>query len=82
MTPVGLEEDGVDLGKVDGFGALSHGFNKGADAEVFGGSEGSFGSAGDETEGFFGEGAVRQACSVELSVDVFGEVGGGVGLRR
>lgn len=52
MTPVGLEEDGVDLGEVDGFGAVSHGFNQGADAEVFGGSECSFGTAGDEAKGF------------------------------
>jgi len=27
MTPVGLEEDGVNLGKVDGFGAISDGFD-------------------------------------------------------
>jgi hypothetical protein len=35
MTPVWLEEDGVDLGNVDGFGASSDGFDHGADAEIF-----------------------------------------------
>lgn len=42
VTPVGLEEDGVDLFEVDGFGAVSDGFDHAADAEVFDGSEGSF----------------------------------------
>ena len=42
MTPVGLEEDGVNLGKVDGFGAISDGFDHGADAEIFDGTEGAF----------------------------------------
>ena len=38
MTPVGLEEDGVHLLEVDGLGAVSHGFDEGADVEVFNGS--------------------------------------------
>ena len=29
MTPVGLEEDRVDLGEIDGFGAVSDGFSGG-----------------------------------------------------
>lgn len=77
MTPVGLEEDGVDLGEVDGFGAISDGFDHGADAEVFDGTEGAFGTACDEVGGGFGEGGVRESDAFELVVDVGGEVGGG-----
>lgn len=42
MSPVWLEEDGVDLLEIDGFGTVSNGFNEGGDAEVFHGSEGAF----------------------------------------
>lgn len=49
VTPVGLEEDGVDLFEIDGLGAVADGFDEGADAEVFDGSERTFGGA-DETQ--------------------------------
>jgi hypothetical protein len=81
MTPVGLEEDGVDLGKIDGFGAVSDGFDHGTYAEVFDGSEGAFGAACDEVGGGFGEGGVREADAFDLVVDVGGEVGGGEGFE-
>lgn len=42
MPPVGLQEDGVDLLEVDGFGAVTNGFNHGTNAEVFDGPEGAF----------------------------------------
>lgn len=77
VTPVGLEEDGVDLGEVDGFGAVADGFDHGADAEVFDGSEGSFCASCDEVGGGVGEGAVWEANAFELVMDVGGEVGGG-----
>lgn len=70
MTPVGLHEDGVDLGKVDGFGLVADGFYEGADAEVFDGAEDAFGGTHNEVEGRFGEGVVRQADAVELGEDV------------
>lgn len=38
VTPVGLEKDGVDVAEVDGFGLVASGFDKGSQAEVFGGS--------------------------------------------
>lgn len=81
MTPVGLEEDGVDLGEIDGFGAVSDGFDHGANAEVFDGSQGAFGAACDEVGGGIGEGGVREADAFELVVDVAGEVGGGEGFE-
>jgi hypothetical protein len=77
MTPVGLEEDGVDLLEVDGFGAVPDGFDHAANAEVFDGSEGAFGASCDEVGGGFGEGGVRETDAFELGVDVGGEVGGG-----
>jgi hypothetical protein len=42
VTPVGLEEDGVDLGEAYSFGAVADGFDHGADAEVFDGAQGAF----------------------------------------
>ena len=81
MPPVGLEEDGVDLFEVDGFGAVSDGFDHGADAEVFDGAEGSFGAACDEVGGGFGEGGVWESDAVELVCDVGGEVCGGEGFE-
>ena len=77
MTPVGLEEDGVDLGEVDGFGAVADCFDHGPNAEVFDGSEGAFGGSCDEVGGGLREGAVGEADAFELGVDVGGEVGGG-----
>ena len=64
VPPVGLEQDCVDLLETDGFGAVSHGFDHGADTEVFDGSEGAFRASDDELEGFICEGAVRQANAV------------------
>ena len=78
MTPVRLKEDGVDLGGIDGFGAVANGFDQGTDAEVFDGSEGAFAAACDEVEGGFGEGAVRQTDLVELAFD---ELDKGVGTE-
>ena len=69
MTPVGLHEDGVDLGEIDGFGLGADGFDEGAEAEVFDGTQGAFGAANDEVESFFGEGGMRKADTVELSED-------------
>ena len=81
MTPVGLEEDGVDLGEIDGFGAVSDGFDHGANTEVFDRSQGAFGASCDEVGGGIGEGGVREADAFELVVDVGGEVGGGEGFE-
>ena len=72
VPPVGLHEDGVDLFEIDGFGAATNGFNEGADAEVFNGTQGAFGNTEDEGGGILGEGAVRESGAVELGVDVVG----------
>ena len=66
MTPVGLEEDGVNLGKVDGFGAISDGFDHGADAEIFDGTEGAFSATCDEVGRGFCEGCVWKLLRTSL----------------
>ena len=81
MPPVGLEQDGVDLLEIDGFGLVAHGFDHGSDAEVSDGSESAFGASGDEVDGFFGKGGVGQADALELGVDEVGEINGGEGFE-
>jgi hypothetical protein len=73
VTPVGLEEDGVDLLEIDGLGAVADGFDERTDAEVFDGSEGAFRGADDEVEGLLREGVVGKADVIELAVDVVGD---------
>lgn len=51
MTPVGLEQDGVDVLGVDGFGLVAHGLDHGTDAEVFDRPDRALRAAGDETLG-------------------------------
>jgi hypothetical protein len=69
VTPVRLHEHGVDLFETDGFCLVSHGFEQGADAEVFYSTQGAFGTALDEREGFGAECGVGEAYAVELIVD-------------
>ena len=69
---MGLHEDGVDLFEIDGSGVKSDGFDEGADAEVFNGTQGAFGNTEDQGGGILGEGAVRESGAVELGVDVVG----------
>ena len=71
---MGLHEDGVDLGKVDGFGLVANGFDEGSNAEVFDGAENAFGGPNDEVEGWFGEGVVRETDSIKLGEDVVFEL--------
>ena len=76
FAPVGLQEDAVDLLQVDGFGAVAHGLEHGAEAEVSGAPEDALGGADDEAERVVGEGRVGECHLVELGAD---EVGHGVG---
>ena len=72
VPPVGLHEDGVDSFEIDGFGVISDGFNEGADAEVFNGTQGAFGDAEDEGGGILGEGVARESSAVGASIDIVG----------
>ena len=80
MTPVGLHEDGVDLFEIDGFCAVTDGFEQGAEAEVFHGAQGSFRGPYDECGGVLGKGAVRESDTIQLAVDEVLKCGGCEGV--
>ena len=69
MPPVRLHKYGVDLFEIDNFSLVPNGFDQRPDAEVFDGSQGSFGEAEDEIDCLVGEGLVRKTSEVELLVD-------------
>ncbi|MBK7582067.1 MAG: hypothetical protein IPI67_17905 [Myxococcales bacterium] len=73
-----LEQDAVDLLQVDGFGAVAHGFEQGAEAEVSGAAQDALGRADDEAERVVSEGRVGERHLVELGAD---EVGHAVGCE-
>jgi len=81
VTPVGLHEHGVDLFEINGFGAVTHGFDEGSDTEVSHGPQDALGDAQDDVEGVVGEGVVRQAGLVQLGVHVGFEGVGGEGFE-
>ena len=52
---MGLEEDAVDLGEVDGLDAIADGLEECSEAEVSDAAEDAFGGACDEGEGVVGQ---------------------------
>ena len=76
---MGLHEDGVDLFEINGFGAVTDGFEQGTEAEVFYGAQGTFRSPYDEGSGVFGEGAVRESDTVQR--DSIGLAGRAFGVQ-
>ena len=74
---MGLEEDAVDLGEVDGLDAIADGFEERAEAEVSDASEDAFGGACDEGEGVVGEDGVGESGAIELGADEGEDVVGG-----
>ena len=74
---MGLEEDAVDLGEVDGLDAIADGFEERAEAEVSDASEDAFGGACDEGEGVVGEDGVGESGAIELGTDEGEDVVGG-----
>ncbi len=77
LAPVGLEEDTVDLGEVDGLDAISDGLEERAEAEVSDASEDALGGACDEGEGVVGEDGVGESGAIELGADEGEDVVGG-----
>ena len=69
FSPVGLDEDAVDLFEVHDAGLVAHGFDERAQAEVAGAAQEAFAGADDQGQGFRGEGVVAQAGAVELVED-------------
>ena len=74
--PVGLEQDAVDVGQLDGFGIVADGFQQRGDAQVARTTQEAVGGADEEIERLGGKGAMSQAAQVELGedkiVDLFG----------
>jgi hypothetical protein len=66
LAPVRLEQDAVDLFELDDFGAIAHGLEQRAEAEVSGFAQAAFRGADDEAERVIGEGAVPERGLVEL----------------
>ncbi len=58
LTPVGLEEDAVDLLEIDGLDAIADGLDESAEAEVADATEDALGGTDDKGEGFGGEDGV------------------------
>ena len=73
VSPVRLEQHGINLLEINGFCAVTHSFYHRPDTEVLDGSESTFRTSDDEVDGFLREGAVWQAYPVKLTVDVFGK---------
>ena len=69
FSPVGLDEDAVDLFEIDDAGLVAHGFDEAADAQVAGAAQQPFAGANDEREGFEGEGVVAESGAIELGED-------------
>jgi len=66
FSPVGLNEDAVDLLEIDGAGLVAHGFDEGTNGEIAGAAEDSVPGAHDESESFGSERVVAKAAAVEL----------------
>ncbi len=82
LAPVGLKQDAVDLFEVDGFDAVAHGLEHGAEAEIFGPAQDSLGRADDEGERVVGEGGMSEGDLVELGADEVDEAVGGEFLHQ
>ncbi len=68
-TPMGLEQDAIDMGQIDDFAAGSDGFQEAGHAKVAGATQVALGGADDQIECFRGKRAVGQSTQIELSED-------------
>ena len=66
FSPLGLDEDAVDLLEIDDAGLVAHGFQERAQAEVAGAAQQAFAGADDERERIGREGVVAEAGAMEL----------------
>jgi hypothetical protein len=64
---VGLDEDGVDLGQVNGAVLVADGLDHGAEGEVARAAKYPFGRADDQCEGLVGEDVASDVLRAELS---------------
>ena len=66
FSPVGLEQDAVDLFQIHDAGLVADGFQQRAEAEVAGATQEAFAATDDEREGVGAEGVVAEAAAIEL----------------
>ena len=69
ISPVGLNEDAVDLLEIDGADLVAHRFDQRAEAQIAGAPQQAFGGADEESQGLRAESVVAQAGAVELGQD-------------
>lgn len=69
FTPVGLDEDAIDLFKVHDAGLVTDGFDECAKAQVAGAAQQAFAGTDDERQGFGREGVVAQPGAIQLIQD-------------
>ena len=76
FSPMGLDEDTVDLLEVDDTGLVADGFDESAHAKVAGAAQETVTGAHDESESFGSKRVVAETGTVELveeeSLDGFG----------
>ena len=66
FSPVGLDEDAVDLFEVHDAGLVAHGFDERTQAEIAGAAQEAFAGTDDQGQGFGREGVVTETGAVEL----------------
>src|SRR5271165_6347191 len=69
ISPMGLNEDPVDLLEIDGADLIAHGLDQRTEAEIAGAAQQALGGADNEGQGVRGEGIVAQARAVQLRQD-------------
>jgi hypothetical protein len=52
LSPVGLEQDAIDLFEIDAFGLIADGFQETGKAKIADTTQEAFGGTRDESEGF------------------------------
>ena len=66
ISPVGLDEDAVDLFEIDGAGLVANGFDEGTHAKVARASQEAIAGTYDESESFGGKCVVAEPGTIEL----------------
>ena len=80
ISPMGLDEDAVDLFEIDGAGLVADSFDEGAHAQVARATQKAVTGTHDESEGLWSERVVTKTGAIELvqeeGLDGFGSEAG------
>ena len=68
-SPVGLKKDAIYLFEVNGFDAISNGFEERGNTKVASPAKDALGRTNDEGQGILGKSVVTKACTIELAED-------------